>query len=228
MLRQLLSSSIKVNQYICSDICLPLINLWNEIKNNPIKLYQHYLNEWNKFQENIEHYYKVRERFNNNKNPYDFLFISRTCVNGVSRFNNKGNFNSACHNNRPGIHPNRLITILNEWSNILNKNNVQFICQSYKTIYSQNNDVLYLDPPYANTTGLYYGCINYKEFWEWIRQQNGFFALSFDGISGSDDRTYNVPKDIYNKHIYLNSGISSFKKLNKICEYVKESLYIKE
>ena len=227
VLRQLLESNIKVKKYICSDICRPLIDLWNEIKINPYQLYNYYLNEWTKFQGNVDYYYIVRERFNQNKNPYDFLFILRTCVNGVARFNSKGNFNSACHNNRPGIHPNRLKTILYEWSQKLNDNNVQFVCQDYKTIQSQYNDVLYLDPPYANTTGLYYGRLNYEEFWNWLRNQKGFYVLSFDGISGNDNRTYNVPKDVYSKHIYLDSGVSSFKKLNQIHEYVKESLYIK-
>jgi len=40
-----------------------------------------------------EHYYAIRERFNKEKNPLDFLFLSRSCFNGVIRFNSKGYFN---------------------------------------------------------------------------------------------------------------------------------------
>jgi DNA adenine methylase len=227
VLRQLLESDIKVNKYICSDICKPLIDLWNKIKLCPNTLYDSYKENWLQFQGNIPYYYEAREKFNKDKNPFDFLFILRTCVNGVSRFNSKGDFNSACHNNRPGIKPESLKEILYEWSDLLNKYKVQFIHQDYKNIQSQQNDVLYCDPPYANTTGLYYGCLDYNEFWKWLREQKGFYVLSFDGISGNDNRTYNVSKDIYSKHIYIDSGVSSFKKLNQIQEYVKESLYIK-
>ncbi len=40
-----------------------------------------------------EHYYFIRERFNENGNPLDFLFLTRACFNGMMRFNSKGKFN---------------------------------------------------------------------------------------------------------------------------------------
>ena len=39
--------------------------------------------------------------------------------------------------------------------------------------------------------------------------------------------TQEVPKDIYDVHEYLYSGISGYGKLYKKQEYVSESLYIK-
>lgn len=52
--------------------------------------------------------------------------------------------------------------------------------------------------------------------------------LSFDGKTSSLDITYNVPKDIYSKHEYLENGNSSFRRVigNSNDEYVSESLYI--
>ena len=49
VLRGLLDSNIKVNSYVCSDISKPLIDLWNEIKNNPKELCDYYENEREKF-----------------------------------------------------------------------------------------------------------------------------------------------------------------------------------
>ena len=36
---------------ICSDICEPLINLWNVIKNDPIGLADYYREQWERMQE---------------------------------------------------------------------------------------------------------------------------------------------------------------------------------
>src|SRR6185369_2923438 len=39
------------------------------------------------------YYYIVRERFNANPTSLDFLFLNRSCFNGVMRFNRSGRFN---------------------------------------------------------------------------------------------------------------------------------------
>ena len=39
------------------------------------------------------HFYSVRERFNETHQPTDFLFLNRSCFNGMIRFNKKGGFN---------------------------------------------------------------------------------------------------------------------------------------
>jgi DNA adenine methylase len=45
-----------------------------------------------------DYFYIVRERFNNQPNSLDFLFLNRSCFNGVMRFNRHGRFNVPyCH-----------------------------------------------------------------------------------------------------------------------------------
>ena len=173
-----------------------------------------------------EYYYKIRENFNMKRSPNDFMFLSRTCANGLIRFNSKNEFNSSFHFSRKGINPDKLRSIMLEWSNILNAKNVQFICKSYNEITPKYNDFVYLDPPYANTTGMYYGTIDYEVFWNFLRELECEYMFSFDGTRGNIDNTYNVPTDVYKTHEYLYSGISAFKKIQKKQEYVKESLYI--
>ena len=112
---------------------------------------------------------------------------------------------------------------------MLNKNNVTFIHQSYENIKSETGDVVYLDPPYANTKGMYYGSLDNNILWNWLRLQNGNYYLSFDGISGEVDSTHDVPTDVYSEHKYLLNGNSSFKRTigNSNDSIVYESLYIK-
>ena len=54
--------AIHPKRAICGDICAPLINLWNEIKNNPEKLAEEYRLRWLRLQEEgYSIYYKIRE-----------------------------------------------------------------------------------------------------------------------------------------------------------------------
>lgn len=108
----------------------------------------------------------------------------------------------------------------------MNDKNVVFLKQSYEKVYPESNDFIYLDPPYANTKGMYQGTIDYEYFWDWIRTLECKLALSFDGKLGSKDKTYDVPKDIYKTHNYLCSGMSNFKKMKQKQAYVYESLYL--
>jgi len=234
VLRQLLHSDIKVNHYICSDINKDLISLWNMIKDNPNELIEKYTSMWNELnidddlERKKQYYYKVRNNFNSLHMPEDFLFLSRTAINGLIRYNSKGEFNSSFHLTRNGIVPKTLEGILLEWSEVLNKNNVLFVHNNYINIKTNIDDFMYLDPPYAGTKGMYNGVIDFMNLWDWLIKQPCKYALSFDGTCGIEDRTFAVPESVYNEHLYIYSGCSSFKRLKEVgTEYVEESLYLK-
>ena len=64
---------------VCGDICVPLIDLWNEIKNNPVELSEAYKLRWTRLQtEGYQAYYEIRDDFNKNRSPEDLLFLSRS------------------------------------------------------------------------------------------------------------------------------------------------------
>jgi DNA adenine methylase len=235
MLRALLESDIEVREYCCSDLNDGLIALWNMIKYNPLKIKESYRNMWNELNVNDDkerkkqYFYTVRERYNMFHKPEDFMFIMRTTTNGMPRYNKDGLFNNSFHVTRNGIIPDTLDKIVDEWSSLLNRHNVSFTCHSYNTIDPYEGDFVYLDPPYANTKGMYYGSIDNNELWNWIRGLSCGYALSYDGISGEKDNTYLVPSDIYDTHEYILSGNSSFKRtIGKSNDsIVYESLYVK-
>lgn len=235
VLFQLLHSDKKFKKYVCSDINTDLISLWNMIKDNPSEIIKEYEKMWNELnvdedkERKKNYYYMVRERFNSHHNPCDFMFIMRTTTNGMPRYNKDGEFNNSFHVTRNGIKPKTLEKVILQWSSLLNKFNVQFINTDYTRIHPSENDLLYLDPPYANTKGMYYGAINYNEMWDWLRLQKCDYMLSFDGKTSSIDMTYKVPTDIYTTHEYLYNGNSSFRRVigTSNSEYVRESLYIK-
>lgn len=236
IMRSLIESDIKVNHYICSDLNEDLINLWNAIKNNPNEIYVHYKELWNELNkdEDIsrrkEFYFSIRKRLNEEHSPLDFMFIMRTTFNGMPRYNKLGYFNSPLHLTRTGIIPEKLLKIMTDWTAILNDNNVEFLCESYEKVNPKHGDFVYLDPPYANTKGMYYGGIENNDFFDWIKNLNCKYILSFDGKTNTGvNNTYEIPEDIYSEHVYLESGNSSFRRLNKKSNTtnVYESLYIK-
>lgn len=216
---------------ICGDICKPLIQLWELIKTKPEFIINSYKRDWERLQqEGYKVYYEIRERFNKNQNPEDLFFLSRTCVNGLIRFNKKGEFNNSLHHTRKGINPQRAEKVITDWSNRLK--NIKFIHADYResTKLATSEDLVYLDPPYFNTKGRYFGTIDYKEFVLFLQELNDRnikFILSYDGIRGSKSYINNLPKELYKRHILLDSGNSSFKKImDKKSELVKESVYL--
>ncbi len=231
MFQLLNSKNIKVNKYICSDINNDLINLWKLIQKYPNKLYEDYKMRWYELNSlpNIdlknEYYYLTRDNFNKTKDTYLFYFLTRTCFNGLIRYNKKLEFNSPFHFSRPGIDPNKLKPIIFQWSEKIQ--NVEFKCCSYQEIQGNKGDFIYCDPPYAANKTIYYGKMNHNEFFNWLINLKCAYCFSYDGLSGVNDYTHDVPKDIYSNHYYMNKEISSFKKMNNKKEYVQESLYLK-
>ncbi|CAB1254141.1 Site-specific DNA-methyltransferase (adenine-specific) [Ruminococcaceae bacterium BL-6] len=223
--------AIHPKRSICGDICEPLISLWNQIKNEPEKLAEAYRERWNRLQEEgYTAYYAIRDDYNSNHDPKDLLFLSRTCVNGLIRFNSNGDFNNSLHHTRKGIQPERLRSIILDWSSHIQ--GADFFAQDYliTTETAKKGDLIYLDPPYFHTKGRYYGTINFESFLKYLEDLNcrGIkYILSFDGKRGDSDYTVMLPEGLYKRHEYIASGNSSFKKvMDKKNMQVYESLYL--
>jgi DNA adenine methylase len=191
--------------------------MWNELNQKS-----------NSLEDKKRYFEKIRERLNKEHNPNDFIFIMRTTTNGMPRYNKNGDFNNSFHITRDGIIPDKFEKIVYKWFNLLNKYNVQFIHQSYEKINPTKNDLVYFDPPYANTKGMYFGGINQSSFFTFLSHLPCDWLLSYDGIAGERNLISEVPETLYKRHILINSGNSSFRRVigkNKYCN-VQESLYL--
>ena len=224
----------KFKRFICNDINKPLIDLyklimtdWNFVQKTYETLWLE-LNKDDDLERKKEYFNKIRADFNNTYKPELFFFIMRTTTNGMPRYNKNGEFNNSFHVTRNGMNPKETKKILANWSNLLNKYEVQFYSGSYDLYKATENDLLYLDPPYYSTKGMYYGTINYEELWSYLLSTKSDWFLSFDGKAGNEDLTVEIPK-IYSKHLYLNNGNSSFRRVTGKSKdtIVQESLYIK-
>ncbi|MBG6111158.1 DNA adenine methylase [Flavobacterium sp. CG_23.5] len=134
-----------------------LIRFYNAIKDKEITsgiVKRHLTEEGKKLLESDgKYYYDVRTRFNLEGNPLDFLFLSRSCFNGMMRFNKKGGFNVPfCK--KPNRFAQALVTkITNQVENIsqiIENGDYTFKHQDFKDTLNEikPNDFVYSDPPY--------------------------------------------------------------------------------
>ena len=89
--------NIRPQKALMCDSNPHLINFYNGIKQKKItssKVKAYLTQEGKKLLDSDgDYYYDVRKKFNEEHNPLDFLFLSRSCFNGMMRFNKKGGFN---------------------------------------------------------------------------------------------------------------------------------------
>lgn len=222
----------KSTKAIASDIIPELIALWNAIKSSPIELADEYSKRWKRLQdEGPSVYYEIRDHFNETKNISDFLFLTRTCVNGLIRYNKNGEFNNSFHLTRPGIHPDTLAKILLSWSSVIQK--FDFINIDYRDCLSsvQKGDFVFLDPPYGGTKDRYtrqeFDLDDFYSELDRLNRVGAKWMLTFDGTAGSRNYSFEPPSDTYKEKFFINTGNSSFKKLmdNKK-DIIRESVYL--
>ena len=99
-------------------------------------------------------YYEVRERFNEAPTPLDFLFLNRSCFNGVIRFNRKGKFNVPyCHKPErfAQAYVTKITNQVRQIAQVLSTVDWTFAVADFRDTLAQAQpgDFVYADPPYA-------------------------------------------------------------------------------
>ena len=157
-----------VKEAYAFDINMDLINCYNVIKNdveNLIKELDLKEKEFNKLQgeERQKYFYDIRKEYNsykineeevNVKRASEFIFLNRTCFNGLYRVNKNGEFNVPC-----GKYKNPTIcdaTNLRNLSYLIRNVNFEYGDYRKSEKYVDSNTFVYFDPPYrplSNTSG---------------------------------------------------------------------------
>ena len=217
---------------IAGDVIVELIEAWRAIRDTPELTADEYEKRWKRLQaEGHTAYYAIRDSFNVTRNPHDLLFLSRTCVNGLIRFNSNREFNNSLHHTRPGIAPDRLRQVIQQWSHIVQ--GVEFVAADYRqTLASvRADDLVFLDPPYGGTRGRYVPDeFSLDEFYDELDRLNQVgvkWVLTFDGKAGKRSYAAEIPAVLYKVRLALPTGNSPFTKLMKTgIDAVVESVYL--
>lgn len=211
-----------VEKVIINDLNSKLINVYRNIKENHellitklIELETEYLGYNKKGKE--EMFYLIREKFNEHKKIYNdkdpvfyinnavyFIFLNKTCFNGLYRENAQGLFNTPWNKSmNPTICDIENITAVSEF---LRYYNVQILCGDYKEIekYADENTFVYFDPPYrpiSNTSAFTsytkskFNDNNQKELKEFCDKLNEKHCMFM--LSNSDSMNSNPPDQFF-------------------------------
>jgi DNA adenine methylase len=131
---------------VIGDTNYELINAYSVIKYNVFEL----IESLNKHYYDKEYYYKIRslnpEELNETERASRFIFLNRTCFNGLYRVNKKGKFNVPFGRYKsPLICDEKNLLLVSQ-----KLKDTKIICGDYRNIVSISDkyDFIYFDPPY--------------------------------------------------------------------------------
>lgn len=156
-------SSYKLDKYIINDINKELINTYKAIQQDIHSLLE-YLSKITSYYKKLSteernlFYYNIRNKYNNIllnscinvEKAALFIFLNKTCFNGLYRVNRNNQFNVPAGKYKdPAIYDKE--NLLNI-SQILQK--AEILCGDFATTnnYIDNNTFIYIDPPYRPLT----------------------------------------------------------------------------
>ena len=154
----MLNNFPKMQKAVINDINADLINTYRTIASKPkelisiLEIFQNEFHELNSFAEKKkEYYYAKRELYNTRNTELStqaalFIFLNRTCFNGLYRVNRKNHYNVPMGSySKPTICDSKNILAVSE---VLQK--VEILCGDYQQTLqcASSNSFFYFDPPY--------------------------------------------------------------------------------
>jgi len=157
--------NIRPHRAVFGDLNPHIINFYNSLKSSritPQSVREHLEYEGERLKKHGEdHYYHIRERFNERHDPLDFLFLSRSCFNGMVRFNKKGQFNVPFCKKPERFSRAYITKVVNQvqyvWEAV-REYDWSFECISFEELIprAKAGDMVYCDPPYLGRHVDYY------------------------------------------------------------------------
>ena len=150
--------NVQPKRAMLCDTNVHIIKLYQDIQNGRITaacVKEFLTEEGEKLKTQGEpYYYEVRARFNEVPTSLDFLFLNRSCFNGIIRFNRKGKFNVPyCHKPErfAQAYVTKITNQVRQIAHVLRSVDWTFAVRDFRETLANANpgDFVYADPPYA-------------------------------------------------------------------------------
>lgn len=225
----------KARNFLLNDINNALMTLWQELINRPSDLATAYSELWHEqLGRKREFYDEVRDRFNRDHRPDDFLYLLARCVKASVRYNSDGGFNQSPDNRRKGRRPEAMTRDILAASRLL-AGRSEVRSEDYGTTLARANprDIVYMDPPYQGVCdgndGRYLSGISFDPFVGVLEDANESrlsYIISYDGRTGDREFGKPLPDHLRLEHILVDAGRSTQATLLGRDEKTIESLYL--
>ncbi len=155
-------------KHIVGDTNPHIVDFYNEVKEGVVSSLsmRRYLEREGRLLETAGedgyfHFRKVRDRFNAEASPFDFVFLSRAGFNGMMRFNRQGKWNVPFCKKPRRFAPAYVTKICNQIdvvASVIRKKDWEFRNQAFTDTISMagEGDIIYCDPPYFGRYVDYY------------------------------------------------------------------------
>ena len=223
------------NRFWINDAHSPLIQLWREIIRSPERLADQYAFLWtDQLGREREYFDEVRNRFNAQHEPADFLYLLARCVKAAIRYNSNGEFNNTPDNRRKGTQPSEMRRRITLASNLM-RQRTRITSWDYKKVLANcsEDDLVYMDPPYQGVCGnrdqRYLPKVDFDEFCDELSDLNNrkiLFALSYDGRTGTKRYGRPMPDSLKLTRLEVRAGRSTQATLLGRSDVTFESLYL--
>jgi DNA adenine methylase len=164
--------NLKPQRALVSDTNRHIIEFYKNIQNKNIDevIVKEYLEDAHqKLKIGAQSYYlEIRDKFNKNPNSLDFLFLNRSCFNGLMRFNSKGQYNVP-FGHKPERFASAYITkIVHQISwikKVMKDKEWVFQVDDWNKTFelAKEKDFVYIDPPYIGRHADYFNTWTEKD-----------------------------------------------------------------
>lgn len=221
--------------FVIADSLEPMVCLLRSIVEQPDLTAARYRDVWQgQMQAGPGYFNEVRDRYNNERDPIDLLYLICRCVKNAVRFNSEGRFTQSVDKRRLGMRPEKMRFAVQGVSSIL-RGMVEFRVGDWRNTLADagSSDFVYMDPPYLGTSigrdKRYHRQLMLEELvygLEDLRERNVPFALSYDGMTGGREYGPPLPDELGLTRLLLHAGTSTQSTLWGRYEQTIESLYV--
>jgi DNA adenine methylase len=204
-----------------SDAFLPLIQIWQTLKDSPDELIAWYSSRHRKLKklEKKDVYEEVKASYNTSPNGADLLFLCRACYGGVVRFRKAdGYMSTPCGVHQP-ISSESFAQRVRLWHERCK--GTTFVHGDFAEVMgsAKKGDLVYCDPPYVDSQAIIYGAQSFSlarlfDSIERCKSKGVKVALSIDGTKRSGDKICNVPipDGLFETEAAVNCGRSMLRR----------------
>ncbi len=157
--------NILPDRALIADTNKHIIQFYKDIQNGEINeiIIKKYLEKHGHilYDKGDDYYYEMRNRFNESGGSLPFLFLNRSCFNGMMRFNSNGEFNVPFNHKLNRFRQAYVTKIVNQVSyvrKVMQNRDWTFEVLDWEETYHyvDAKDFVYLDPPYIGRHTDYY------------------------------------------------------------------------